>query len=117
MIERTAEFGCRNDLCQVLLVRVVAAPDRRRPALAIEADTQVQVTKSVTLRLGEIGRYRAERYWNGIIDEMHCWRKALTAEEVQQAMEGILLSVKPMGKIPIAWGTLNPIFKTKKRQT
>jgi len=58
----------------------------------------------------EIGRYRAERYWNGIIDEIRCWRKALTAEEVQQAMEGILLSVKSMGKLPIAWGYIKSNF-------
>ena len=54
----------------------------------------------------EIGRYRAERYWNGIIDEIRCWRKALTEEEIQQAMEGTLLSVELTGKLPIAWGRI-----------
>ncbi|MFQ6041497.1 MAG: LamG domain-containing protein [Candidatus Poribacteria bacterium] len=54
----------------------------------------------------EIGRYRAERYWNGIIDEIRCWRKALTEEEIQKAMEGTLLSVDAAGKLPVAWGRI-----------
>jgi len=58
----------------------------------------------------EIGRYRAERYWNGIIDEIRLWRKALTEEEIQQAMEGILLSVELDGKLPIVWGRIKSKF-------
>jgi hypothetical protein len=54
----------------------------------------------------EIGRYRAERYWNGIIDEIRLWRKALTPEEVQQAMKGTILSVESEGKLPVTWGRL-----------
>jgi len=58
----------------------------------------------------EIGRYRAERYWNGIIDEIRLWRKALTEEEIKQAMEGTVLPVESAGKLPIAWGRIKSKF-------
>jgi hypothetical protein len=54
----------------------------------------------------EIGRYRAERYWDGILDELRLWQKALSEEEVTMAMEGNILSVEASGKLPIAWGLI-----------
>jgi hypothetical protein len=59
----------------------------------------------------EIGRYRAERYWNGAIDEMRMWRKALSAEEIKQAMDGEILSVEAGGKLPLAWGLIKAGFE------
>lgn len=57
-----------------------------------------------------IGRHSDARSWDGMLDELRLWRKALTKEEVKQAMEGTILSVNPEAKLPIAWSQIKAKF-------
>jgi hypothetical protein len=59
----------------------------------------------VDFYLGFDGREWAEAY-TGAIDEVYLLTRALSSEEVQQAMDGIDLSVKPAGKLAGTWGDL-----------
>jgi hypothetical protein len=52
--ERTAELRGGNDLGQVFLVGDVASPGRDAPALALQADTQVQARVRIALHLREL---------------------------------------------------------------
>jgi hypothetical protein len=47
--------------------------------------------------------------WNGKIDEVKVWKRALSENEVQLSMEGKLgAAVKPQGKLAVTWGSLKP---------
>ena len=48
------------------------------------------------------------RYVNGILDEVVIWNRALSDDEITQAMEGKLISaaVAPRGKLTTTWGTI-----------
>ena len=57
-----------------------------------------------------IGRHSDARSWDGMLDELRLWRKALTAKEAKQAWNGTLtktlLSVDPSAKLTTTWGQL-----------
>ena len=57
-----------------------------------------------------IGRHSDARSWDGMLDELRLWRKALTAKEAKQAWNGTLtktlLSVDPAAKLATTWGQL-----------
>ena len=57
-----------------------------------------------------IGRHSDARAWDGMLDELRLWRKALTAKEAKQAWNGTLtktlLSVDPAAKLATTWGQL-----------
>ncbi len=45
--------------------------------------------------------------WNGKIDEVKIWKRALSENEVQLSMEGKLgAAVNPQGKLAVTWGEL-----------
>lgn len=46
------------------------------------------------------------RYVNGILDEVAIWNRALSDDEITQAMNGKLISaaVSPIGKLTVTWG-------------
>ena len=52
----------------------------------------------------------AERFFNGIIDEVRIYNRPLTADEVTQNFE-IGLSVEATKKLPIVWATLKTTLK------
>jgi hypothetical protein len=54
----------------------------------------------------EIGRWKEERYWDGVFDELLLIRTNLNLAEVKLLMEGQLLSVGSKGKLPVAWGRI-----------
>jgi len=45
-------------------------------------------------------------FFTGMIDEVVIFSRALDVEEIQGSMEGIKLSVKPVGKLAAAWGAV-----------
>ena len=55
--------------------------------------------------LGFDNREWDERY-SGAIDEVCIFTKAMTADQIQQAMEGIRIAVRPAGKLTATWGAL-----------
>ncbi|MBD3182733.1 hypothetical protein GF312_10600 [Candidatus Poribacteria bacterium] len=52
--------------------------------------------------------YATDRWFNGLIDEVCIWKKALTPEEIQQSIDGTLISaaVSKEGKLAVTWGEL-----------
>jgi len=48
------------------------------------------------------------RWFNGLIDEVYIWSKALTADEVKKSAEDTLIvaTVEKSGKIATAWGIM-----------
>jgi hypothetical protein len=43
----------------------------------------------------------------GIVDEAAFYTRALTEDEIKDAMEKVLsIAVEPEGKLPITWGTI-----------
>ena len=45
--------------------------------------------------------------WNGKIDEVKVWKRALSEDEVQLSMQGKLgAAVDPQGKLATTWGSL-----------
>jgi len=48
-----------------------------------------------------------DAYFDGIIDEVHFWSRALSADEVGQLAAGALpVAVEPVGKLATAWGAI-----------
>lgn len=49
-----------------------------------------------------------DRYFNGIIDEVYFWDRALTADEVAELASGLIpsVSVEPAGKLSRLWGAI-----------
>jgi len=43
---------------------------------------------------------------DGILDDLTIWNRALSQDEIRQAMDGNFASVKPSGKLAITWGFL-----------
>ena len=44
--------------------------------------------------------------FNGVIDEIVIYDRALTEDEIQQDMEGAIIGVELAGKLATAWGNL-----------
>lgn len=53
---------------------------------------------------------RPTRFFEGLIDEARIWSRALTDEEVLEAMNGAILSVESAGKLPISWGRIKSSY-------
>ena len=49
--------------------------------------------------------------WNGVIDEVRIWNRALSEEEIKAAIEGTLLPVKPLGRLATTWGEIKNAWK------
>ncbi len=47
-----------------------------------------------------------ECFFNGIIDEVAIFNRALSAEEIEEAMKGIPSAVEPEGKLATFWGNI-----------
>ena len=52
--------------------------------------------------------YATDRWFNGMIDEVCIWNKALSPEELQQSMAGTLVNaaVSREGKLATTWGQI-----------
>ena len=52
--------------------------------------------------------YSTDRYFNGFIDEVCIWNRALTPDEIQQSIDGTLISAAVTGKDKLAatWGQI-----------
>ena len=52
--------------------------------------------------------YATDRWFNGMIDEVCIWSKALSPGEIQQSMEGSLVgaAVSSSGKLSATWGRI-----------
>ena len=52
--------------------------------------------------------YATDRWFNGLIDEVCIWNKALAPDEIQRSMAGELVSaaVSKAGKLSTTWGEL-----------
>lgn len=67
------------------------------------AGTMPENTASVTI--GKRSK-AADCYFNGIIDEVVIFNRALSEGEVNEAMEGISAAIEPSGKITATWGSI-----------
>ena len=66
------------------------------------ADTTKDLTNPDSLVMG---RHYINCIYDGIVDELMLWRRALSGAEIQQAMKGIT-AVDPGQKLSISWGEL-----------
>ena len=53
---------------------------------------------------------RPTRFFEGRIDEARIWSRALTDEEILEAMNGGILSVQSAGKLPLSWGRIKSSY-------
>jgi hypothetical protein len=54
------------------------------------------------LRIGH--RLGSNHFFNGLMDEVAIFEKALDKDEIQEAMSGLVMSVSPAGKLSTCWG-------------
>lgn len=45
-------------------------------------------------------------YWDGLIDEVAIWNRALSEDEINQLMKGLPLEVLPAGKLSTTWAQI-----------
>ena len=55
-----------------------------------------------SVRIGEVTR----RYFEGLIDEVGIYNRALTADEVELNFDAKGLAVSPQKKLAVAWGEI-----------
>ena len=67
-----------------------------------EEDTTKDLTNPEPLVMG---RHYTNLYYDGIVDELMLWRRALSGDEIQQAMEGSI-AVDPGQKLSVTWAKL-----------
>ena len=90
---------------QQLRGRVLFIDGERISRLSMaEFDDFMPFTEPVYLGAGN-NRGEAERFYNGIIDEVRIYNRPLTQDEVTQNFE-IGLSVEASEKLPVVWGAL-----------
>lgn len=53
-----------------------------------------------------IGHHKNGRWYQGLLDEYYLFGRALSADEIQQVMDGEFLAVEPTDKIATTWGGL-----------
>lgn len=82
-------------------------PDSADGALDAEgAQAKQEVPqRSSPLWIGELNDGRGFIY-EGLMDELGIWNRALTEDEIKLTMQGIVVSVKPQSKLAITWGEL-----------
>ena len=61
---------------------------------------------NVKLWIGSM--YATDRWFDGMIDEVCIWSKALTPDELKKSIQGTLISaaVTTSGKLAVAWGNI-----------
>lgn len=73
-----------------------------------EQESNNPVAPAATASAVQIGTWSGER-WPGAVDEVALWSRALSGDEIVEAMNsdsGTFLSVNPSGKAAAVWGTL-----------
>lgn len=93
-------------------VHVAMVYDGKDHALYINGEKDADVSKKGQIQTVsenlEIGWVDNERYFDGLIDEVKLWARALSKEELESAASSAV--TEPTDKLPIIWG------KIKKRQ-
>ena len=70
------------------------------------AATKTLFDNETPLKIGQDFNEDATRFFNGIIDEVAIFNRALTQAEIKTAMEGDIMMVDPTGRLPIIWSKL-----------
>lgn len=68
--------------------------------------TESLFDNNTPMRIGVDFNDEDKRFFDGSIDEVAVFNRALTEEEIQTAMKGDILAVNAAGKLPITWGRL-----------
>ena len=68
--------------------------------------TEVLFDNNTPMRIGTDFSDEDKRFFNGIIDEVAVFNKALSQAEIQTAMKGDILAVNASGKLFTTWGRL-----------
>ncbi len=71
-------------------------PHRRRPPSSDRSATDVAV--------GE--RANGGRFYHGLLDEVAIYNRALSEDEISDAMVGLTQAVRAEGKLTTAWGAI-----------
>ena len=53
------------------------------------------------LRIGH--RLGSNHFFNGLMDEVAIFEKALDKDEIQEVMAGLVMAVRPVGKLSTCW--------------
>ena len=56
------------------------------------------------LRIGH--RLGSAHFFNGLMDEVAIFEKALDEDEIKEAMAGLVMAVWPAGKLSTCWGSI-----------
>ena len=70
------------------------------------AATKTLFDNETTLKIGQDFNEDATRFFNGVIDQVASFNRALTQAEINTAMEGDIMTVDPIGRLPITWAKL-----------
>lgn len=65
-------------------------------------DNPFRTTEGIDFNVGRSGP-RGDRYFHGLIDDVKLYNRALTQDEIVQAMEPGAVSVEPNGKLTTTW--------------
>jgi hypothetical protein len=68
-------------------------------------DNPFQIAEDKDFNVGRSGP-RGDRYFNGLIDDVKLYSRALTKDEIMQAMDPEAESVEAKGKLATRWGML-----------
>ncbi len=68
--------------------------------------TEVLFDNNTPMRIGTDLSDEDQRFFNGIIDEVAVFNRALSQAEIQTAMKGDILAVNASGKLSTTWGRL-----------
>ena len=74
------------------------------------AATKTLFDNETTLKIGQDFNEDATRFFNGIIDEVAIFNRALTQAEIKTAMEGDIMTVGPAGRLSVTWAKLKGEF-------
>jgi len=50
--------------------------------------------------------YGQNRHFNGVIDEVRFWNRALSQEEIKSGMNASVVAVQPVGKVAATWAQI-----------
>ncbi|MCS5611856.1 MAG: LamG domain-containing protein [Candidatus Poribacteria bacterium] len=74
-------------------------------------DSKATATKTLfdnetTLKIGQDFNEDAKRFFNGVIDEVAIFNRALNEAEIKTVMKGDFMAVDPTGRLSITWAKL-----------
>ena len=74
-------------------------------------DSKATATKTLfdnetTLKIGQDFNEDAKRFFNGVIDEVAIFNRALNEAEIKTVMEGDFMAVDPTERLSITWAKL-----------